>query len=207
MAGTPPQWGLRRVPHAGMRCRKRQGRPAAPPRPSSARRGGTERNANERGQSGTDAVLGMRLGHQRGHDGGCASGRGGERGRAAPRAGQPAGGRVLRAGAPRAEVGPGRLRLRRAAGRRAREHDHDMAYLHGPAGDPPHGATAMSMGTTTPTTTPAGAHPPTTTPAVIPTLTLTRTKALTPLRATTPTATPTSTAGFPRSSRSSRRPT
>ena len=55
----------------------------------------------------------------------------------------------------------------------------------------------MSMGTTAPTTTPAGAHPPTTTPAAIPTLTLTRTKALTPLRATTPTATPTSTASFP----------
>ena len=93
---SSPRHALR----AGRRSRKRQGKPAAQSAPLGARRSGAERNANERGQSGTDAVLGMLLGHQRGHDGGRAAGCGGERGRAAPRAGQPAGGRVLGTGGP-----------------------------------------------------------------------------------------------------------
>ncbi len=67
-------------------------------------------------------------------------------------------------------------------------HDHDMAYLHGPAGEPPHGHGHVHGHDQRPRPRHAGAPPPTTTPAVIPTPTLTRTKALTPLRTTTPTS-------------------
>ena len=131
-----------------------------PPRRALRARGGAARNGTRTKEDrvGRMLYLGMRLGHQRGHDGGCASGRGASED-------------VLRRALDSLPVEGFSVQVRRGRSRawtpatspccwttRTRTTTTTWRTCTGPQAIR-RTATAMSMGTTTPTDHAAGAHP------------------------------------------------